>query len=231
MKLRLALIVLISTTLISSCSTLNKTVDSIGGLFSKKEDKCDGPDCETPSLIDNEQTAKKWHCYGQKGTEDWQCQTEADDNKIIAIQPEPPTPRNISRLEATKQTATTTQAPGTIQTVPMQAEIPAIEKTISTEGEGLLDQPAGFFTIQLIALPEESEVLAYAEEFGIKTPLTARINSQGIPWHVLLLDIYPNKRAAEQAEAEWVVEKTLKVKPWIRQLGPLQDAIREASGG
>jgi septal ring-binding cell division protein DamX len=47
----------------------------------------------------------------------------------------------------------------------------------------------------------------------------------------LLLGIYPNKSAAEKAASDWIAAKNLKVKPWIRPLGPLQDAIREAVEG
>jgi hypothetical protein len=53
MKLRFALIFLFGLSFISGCSTVNKTFDSIGGLFNKKGDQCSGPECENPSLIDN----------------------------------------------------------------------------------------------------------------------------------------------------------------------------------
>ncbi len=252
MKLRFALIILLSTTLISGCSTVNKTFDSIGGLFSKKGDKCTGPDCEEPSLIDNQQTAKKWHCYGQKGSEDWQCQTEADETKIESIQPETRAPRQVDASQATTQppqlSSTSSPIPATTpntiscgasapdsmtlaQPVTPQSGAKAEEGEPGNQNNSLLNQPASYYTIQLIALPEQAEVLEYATANGITTPLTARINSQGIPWHVLLLGIYPDKSAAEQAESEWVAARNLKVKPWIRQLGPLQDAMREATEG
>ena len=111
MKLRFALIFLFGLSFISGCSTVNKTFDSIGGLFNKKGDQCSGPDCENPSLIDNQRTAKKWHCYGQQGVEEWECQTEADDTKISSIQPQTRAPRQavlppVETLEQQQQNPT-----------------------------------------------------------------------------------------------------------------------------
>ena len=117
MKLRFALIFLFGLSFISGCSTVNKTFDSIGGLFNKKGDQCSGPDCENPSLIDNQRTAKKWHCYGQQGVEEWECQTEADDTKISSIQPETRAPRQAvftaGRNASTAATESNSLAGGT----------------------------------------------------------------------------------------------------------------------
>ncbi|MBT3709377.1 MAG: hypothetical protein HOG19_08035 [Gammaproteobacteria bacterium] len=112
-----------------------------------------------------------------------------------------------------------------------QTEAATLESAPPEQNNSLLEQPADYYTIQLIALPQQSEVMEYAETNGITAPLTALINSQGTPWHVLLLGIYPNKSAAEKAASDWIAAKNLKVQPWIRPLGPLQDAIREAVEG
>lgn len=244
MKLRFAFTILISMTLLSSCSTVNKTIDSIGGLFTKKGDRCTGPNCEVPSLIDNDQTAKKWHCYGQQDSDDWQCQTNPDPSQIVSIQPEPPkplAPRPTASKPAasqlivtqTEQVETTTPpTPVSIKTNTDESGNSAsdlLDVQLGNQNSSLLEQPESYYTIQLIALPERSEILAYAKANGITSPLTARINSQGIPWHVLLLGIYPDQSTAEQAKNEWVGAKTLEIKPWVRPLGALQEAMREAA--
>ena len=234
MKLRFVFILLFGLTFVSGCSTVNKTFDSIGGLFNKKGDKCSGPECENPSLIDNQRTTKKWHCYGQQGTEEWECQTEADNTKISSIQPEARTPRQavLQQVETLQQQQQNSSASLDVPAPnPRQAEAETQESAPSKQNDSLLDQPADYYTIQLIALPQQSEVMKYAETNGITTPLTALINSQGTPWHVLLLGIYPDKSSAETAASDWIATKNLKIQPWIRPLGPLQDAIRGALKG
>ncbi|MFT4711871.1 MAG: septal ring-binding cell division protein DamX [Candidatus Azotimanducaceae bacterium] len=230
MKLRFVFTVLISMTLLSSCSTVNKTFDSLGGFFTKKGDKCEGPDCAAPSLIDNDQTAKKWHCYGQQDSADWQCQTSPDQSKIASIQPQQAKPRptepNQSNTQVAKTATPATQ--GSIQN--NTDDSMTMESNFADEEDSsLLTQPENYFTIQLIALPEQSEIMAYAIANGITSPITARINSQGIPWYVLLLGIYPNQQTAEQAKSDWVGTRTLQTQPWVRKLGPLQAAMREAA--
>lgn len=239
MKLRFALTVLISMTLLSSCSTVNKTFDSLGGFFTKKGDKCEGPDCAAPSLIDNDQTAQKWHCYGQQDSADWQCQTSPDQSKIESVQPQPAKPRLSNAQPANKeqsniQASKAVMLPNQVSiqndaddTMTMAADL--ADDQSEDQNSSLLEQPENYFTIQLIALPEKAEILAYAKANGITSPITARINSQGIPWHVLLLGIYPNQQTAEQAKSDWVGTRALKTQPWVRKLGPLQEAMREAA--
>ena len=144
MKLRFALILLFGLTFVTGCSTVNKTFDSIGGLFNKKGDQCSGPDCENPSLIDNQRTAKKWHCYGQQGTEEWECQTEADDTKISSIQPEARAPRQavLSQVETLQQqqqnSAASLDAPAPTES---QTEAETQESAPSEQNNSLLEQP------------------------------------------------------------------------------------------
>jgi len=97
--------------------------------------------------------------------------------------------------------------------------------------EQLLQQPRDAFAVQLLALQEEGAILAYARSKGLNSPLYARINNQGSEWYVLLLGVYPDRSAANFAKDEWERSKSLTTRPWIRQLGPLQDAVRAASDG
>ena len=240
MKLRFAITMLVSSFFLSSCSTVNKTFDSIGGFFNKKGDKCTGPDCDTPSLIDNQQTAKKWHCYGKQGSESWACQDTPDPSKISAIQPasSQPTSSTMSPIPAPGYAGSGVSVTGASAATPtIKIMDTAVAQTKATSIPvdpaasripNLLDQPEDYYTIQLVALPEKSEILEYAGNHGISSPITARINSQGLAWYVLLLGVYPDLSAAEKAKSDWVGERTLKVQPWVRKLGPLQIAIREA---
>lgn len=92
----------------------------------------------------------------------------------------------------------------------------------------LLEAPAGHYTVQLIALRDRDAVMAYGHDNGLDDPLYAEISNEGTRWYVLLLGVYPNLASAEAAKNQWGRGKSLKVQPWIRRLGPLQDAIRLA---
>lgn len=92
----------------------------------------------------------------------------------------------------------------------------------------ILQQPAGFYAVQLIALQSERKILNYARDNGLKYPLYAQIQSQGRTFYVLLLGCYPDRLSAARAKDEWSSTKKVTSKPWIRDLGSLQDAIRLA---
>lgn len=92
----------------------------------------------------------------------------------------------------------------------------------------ILQQPAGFYAVQLIALRDEQKILQYARDNGLKYPICAQIRSNGQMWYVLLLGVYPDRLSAAHAKDGWATNKNLAAKPWIRELGPLQDAIRLA---
>ena len=95
----------------------------------------------------------------------------------------------------------------------------------------LLDAPRNYYAVQLLALKRESDLLEYASINGISEPLYMPIASGGTNWFVLLLGVYADKQSAETAMADWEKTKTLKIRPWIRQLGQLQDAMRAAQEG
>jgi len=95
-------------------------------------------------------------------------------------------------------------------------------------GETLLSQPENFYTVQVIALRSEENVLKYARLNGMQYPLYTRIANDDGPWFVLLLGVYPDVNTARQAMTDWLRAKNLKINPWVRQLGALQASIRRA---
>ncbi|MCB1644392.1 MAG: SPOR domain-containing protein [Pseudomonadales bacterium] len=208
------LISVLSCLLLGGCSTLNNTFDAIGGMITgKPQQDCEGDNCSGNSLLDSGNEGETWYCYGVSKEDGWECQSKADPARIVAI-----VPKNEAAPEA---------APAPLAAPAPVPAAPARPQAVGG-GETILQQPANFYTVQLIALQEEQNVLEYAQLNGISYPLYAKIRSQGSNWHVLLLGIYPDKQAAQKAKEEWEKTKTLKIKPWIRQLGPLQEAIRLA---
>jgi septal ring-binding cell division protein DamX len=82
--------------------------------------------------------------------------------------------------------------------------------------------------VQVIAMRSEENVLKYASLNGMQYPLYTRIANDDGPWYVLLLGVYPDVNTARQAMTDWLRAKSLKVDPWVRQLGALQASIRRA---
>ena len=205
--------VLLMLVLISSCS-------SIGGLFSN--DACEGEGCDSAGRRDNSDTRPEWYCYGKNDGGEWQCENEQDRGKIVAIAARNPVPAQAPSVGPTQLDA--------VRPEPLIAASSGITQPVTAPvgSEQILQQPEDFYAVQLVAMEDETSVLSYASQNEISDPLYARINSQGKDWFVLLLGLYADKIAATDANEAWMQTRNLKIKPWIRKLGPLQDAIRAA---
>ncbi len=163
-------------------------------------------------LLDTDQTKPtRWYCYGQS-EEVWECRKARDLTLVKTIQPEPRNPE-------TPMATAPEPNPWPVASDPLPASI---------EDNPLLSAPADFFTVQLIALDNEADIIAYANTNGIESPLYARIQSGDDVLYVLLLDIYPDQASATAAMNEWMRTRALRIDPWIRRLGPLQQAIQLA---
>ena len=201
-----------------------------------------------PTALPETRQTQKWYCYPEDA-KSWDCVDQKDPAKVVPIAPllaaaeaerrnslsEPipePTPapavaptQDISPEPLDAVTAVTLEAVG----APPPAVTPE-NNSLATQSD-LLSQPASFYTVQLLARRDEQAVVQYAQSNGLPVPLYARIRSQGDNWYVLLLGIYPDQASADEAKRVWMETRTLKVEPWVRRLGPLQDAIREAGAG
>ena len=205
--------VLLMLVLITSCS-------SIGGLFSN--DPCEGEGCDSAGQRDNSNTTQEWYCYGKNDGGEWQCENKRDRGKIVAIAPDNPVPAQAQPVSPTQ--------PDVVRPAEIIAASSAITQSVNPAvgSERILQQPEDFYAVQLVAMEDEASVLSYASQNEISDPLYARISSQGKDWFVLLLGLYAEKSAATEANEVWMQTRNLKIKPWIRKLGPLQDAIRAA---
>ena len=66
---------------------------------------------------------------------------------------------------------------------------------------------------------EVAGITEYARLNGISEPLYVKIRNDQTDWYILLLGVYSDRALAEAAKRDWQTAKTLRVKPWIRQLG------------
>ena len=201
---RSALTLLLATSLISGCSWFRNS--------ETEEER------QAPRRLDNTVTNQTWWCYG-KEDQSWDWEKEADPSKVRSIEPRAPQEAAAMPLPQREPERAVSAPPSLMaqSVTPPAAETP------------ILSQPADYFAVQLIALKEKDGVLSYAQANGIEDPLMTEIETNGSRWHVLLLGVYPDESSARTARDDWERTKSLKVKPWIRKLGPLQQAIRLAS--
>lgn len=209
--LRTLLLILVLLPLLTSCGLANR-------FFTTNE--CEGDNCEAPVLLDNSDPNKKWFCYGSQLGEEWQCQNEADPTKIAAVELKPRLAR-VPQATIEQPILTTESAPEALRNQPLDS--PELESQI-------LGMPADYYAVQLIALRDLKGVLDYAGLNGIQSPKFVKIRNDETNWYVLILDTYPERALAEAAKQDWATAKVLRVQPWIRQLGPLQEAILAARG-
>ena len=92
----------------------------------------------------------------------------------------------------------------------------------------LLALPESHYAVQLMALSTRGAAEDYASKHNLSGALHASIERDGRTLHILLAGIYPDRDRARQAAANMAA--TLPdVTPWVRQLGPLQRAVRDSA--
>lgn len=91
-------------------------------------------------------------------------------------------------------------------------------------GGSIMEQPAGYYTIQLIASVDIDRVYRFAEQNQISTQYIVPTVRDGVTWHVLLLDVYPDYSSAVAARDE--IAPILTTQPWIRSVGSVQKLMQ-----
>lgn len=100
---------------------------------------------------------------------------------------------------------------------PMTEEEPA-----SAQGS-IMDQPADYYTMQLMASVDIDRVMNFAEQNQLSTQYVVATERDGVVWHVLLLDVYSDYAQAVAARDE--IAPSLKNEPWIRRVGSVQKLV------
>lgn len=106
---------------------------------------------------------------------------------------------------------------------PEPAAVMAVEET-PVEAGSIMDQPANYYTMQLMASVDIDRVIRFAEENQVSTQYVVATERDGVVWHVLLLDIYPDYSSAVIARDE--IAPSLRNAPWIRSVGSVQKLVR-----
>ncbi len=84
-------------------------------------------------------------------------------------------------------------------------------------------QSANAFVVQVVASSTMKQLVDFARKHQLSDDWVAETSVNGKVWHVLLLGVYPDRAAAEQALK---TVKDLDTRPWIRTVGSLQAVMR-----
>ena len=95
------------------------------------------------------------------------------------------------------------------------------------EPVAILDIPANFFAVQLVAVSSKAALEGFAKKHKIRGMSAARIWNGEKLYYVLLLGIYETKANAT-ASIESLAPPFDEMNPWIRNLGSLQRAMLDA---
>ncbi len=217
---------------LSSCSSFG------GKWFGGKKDECADGACDGTATTARKVAQETWYCYGVQEDRSWDCTNKSAPEKIVAVDPALVTkkPKRRSR-PIKKEPATATGQVSVTNDTPAEPTPAASTPTTSgtetpdnrpkqNSAEQILAIPGSHYTVQLIAMQDEASVREFARKNGLNEPLLAHIQSQGADWYVLLLGTYAEKAQAEEARDAWEATRILKVRPWVRQLAPLQKSIR-----
>ena len=88
----------------------------------------------------------------------------------------------------------------------------------------ILDYPANYHTVQLLAAREQKTILEFQQQYPQLNVQTVAIERRNRPMYLLIYGVYETHDAAELAVNS--IEPPLKSTPWIRALGALQEELR-----
>jgi len=91
----------------------------------------------------------------------------------------------------------------------------------------LLELPANFWTVQLVALSSKEALEAYARTDDLQDMSAARIANDGVVYYALLLGVYESRALAEEATKDMPAPFD-ELDGWIRSLKSLQSAMAAA---
>lgn len=148
------------------------------------------------------------------------------DNPSAAVNEEPASesvPVEIEMMQAQRAQTGPAQAEPVAVLVEQQpvAVAPVIEPSPL---DRVMQAPASYFTVQVMASVDPNRVYRFAEQHQLPIDYIVPTLRDGVTWHVLLLDIYPDRASAVSAQAE--AAATLKTRPWVRSVGSIQKIMQ-----
>ena len=102
--------------------------------------------------------------------------------------------------------------------------MPATAEPTLTDAERILQAPADWYAVQVIALSKPGAMEAFVEKYNFQDRMQVTIDNKGQPIKLLILGMYQTMEEAVRAVSE--IPVGVGVEPWIRPVGNLQDAVR-----
>ena len=169
-------------------------------------------------------TAKKWYSLAaDNGLEDASFRL-AELNKVPEVAGE-----DVSEREAAAAAKTSVLTTTPLELPPQKTQQITSDSTASQSGtlreDWLKDQPRSAYTLQLFSLLNEQKVVKFLESNGIADrSACVKVIVKGKTRYNALYGSFRNRTEAQQAIA--MLPKTLRdYKPWIRNIGQLQDLL------
>ena len=103
-------------------------------------------------------------------------------------------------------------------------EEPVVEETVAVETGTLMDYPANYFTVQLMASVDVDRVYRFADQNQLSTQFVVPTVRDGMTWYVLLLDVYPDYASAVAGKDD--IASLLNTQPWVRSVGSVQKLMQ-----
>ena len=178
----------------------------------KNTDNClDDDSCDNANPFEERLVGGVWHCQADSGDEDWDCARADSSGKVLSD----------------KQVLPDKEVPEETQQEPA-AEIRQAQDAVMLTSKDLLAFSDDSYVIQLAALQYLDDINDFAAANGIESPIIARVDNQGVYWYVLILEVFDDREAANQAIVEWEETHKPATKPWARPMHLLKEAIRRA---
>lgn len=170
-------------------------------------------------------------CSSSGGSADWNQKASPwdriRDNPSAEVSQAPPSnepvPIEIEMMQAQQAQAEQPQAEPVAVLVEQEAVAvaPVVEDSPT---DRVMRAPASYFTVQVMASVDSNRVYRFAEQHQLPIDYIVPTLRDGVIWHVLLLDIYPDRASAVSAQAE--AAATLKTQPWVRSVGSIQKIMQ-----
>ncbi|MEM8499265.1 MAG: SPOR domain-containing protein [Pseudomonadota bacterium] len=90
----------------------------------------------------------------------------------------------------------------------------------------VIDLPADMFAVQLIAVSTRKQIESFVELHNLWDMTAVKASKDGKTLYVLIPGVYKSRLDAQTAAAS-LPQSVKQLKPWIRRLGGLQDAMRD----
>ena len=97
----------------------------------------------------------------------------------------------------------------------------------SPQSADIFAYPPDYYAVQIVAVQTKQQILDLLGQYELGDPPYGVMKTNGKLWYVLVYGVYPDYESAKMAMSE-LPPGVLKLKPWVRDMGSLQDAIRAA---